>query len=163
MAGHLHEFYNYVQDADWIGGSSSYSDLNEGESIHPCCDSAAYTSVNTGGSYWFNGVVPHSVLANSDTLKTKAREFLDYVLDHQEEGGWLGPEAGNEKVRHLWGRYPFFFGATQMVEYDSSLTERVVGALHKFVKLANQMIQDGDGLEEWGQARWHEFAITLQW
>jgi len=31
MAGHLHEFFNYVKDSDWIGGGSAYSNLEEGE------------------------------------------------------------------------------------------------------------------------------------
>lgn len=50
-----------------------------------------------------------------------------------------------------------------MAEFDSSMTDKVVNALHKFTALANQMLKDEQGLEEWGQVRWHEYAITLQW
>ncbi|KAF9055188.1 hypothetical protein BDZ89DRAFT_1152980 [Hymenopellis radicata] len=145
MAGHLHDFYNYVKNSDWIGGSSAYSSLEE------------------AGSYWFNGIVPHAVLTNHAELKNKTSEFLDYVLSHQESTGWLGPEANNNRTRYLWGRYPFFFGAIQMVEYDPSLTDRVVQAMHKFVPLANQMIRDGQGLEIWTNTRWEDFVMTLQW
>ncbi|KAG6829924.1 hypothetical protein H0H92_002947 [Tricholoma furcatifolium] len=93
MAGNLHNFYDYVADTDWMGGTSFYSNLEE------------------AGSYW----------------------------------------------------YPFFLGAIQMVEANSTLTDSVVTALYKFVSLANTMIQAGEGLEEWTEARWEDFAITLQW
>ncbi|KAK0436044.1 uncharacterized protein EV420DRAFT_1623533 [Desarmillaria tabescens] len=145
MAGHLHEFYNYVKDSDWISSFSSYSNLKE------------------AGSYWFNGMVPHGVLTSNSEIQAQAYQFLDYVLTHQETTGWLGPEAGNNCTRYLWGRYPFFFGAIQMVEYNSSLMDRVVTAMHNFVPLANEMIRKGEGLEVWTNARWEDFVITLQW
>lgn len=50
-----------------------------------------------------------------------------------------------------------------MVEANSTLTDRVVNALYKFVKLANDMLHNGEGLEEWTQTRWEDFVITLQW
>ncbi|KAK0450414.1 uncharacterized protein EV420DRAFT_753695 [Desarmillaria tabescens] len=145
MAGHLHDFYNYVKNSDWIGGSSAYSSLEE------------------AGSYWFNGMVPHGVLTSNSEIQAQTYQFLDYVLTHQETAGWLGPEAGNNRTRYLWGRYPFFFGAIQMVEYNSSLTDRVVSAMHEFVPLANEMIRKGEGLEIWTNTRWEDFVMTLQW
>ncbi|PBK71367.1 hypothetical protein ARMSODRAFT_911237 [Armillaria solidipes] len=145
MAGHLHDFYNYVKNSDWIGGNSAYSSLEE------------------AGSYWFNGMVPHGVLTSNSEIQAQTYQFLDYVLTHQEAAGWLGPEAGNNRTRYLWGRYPFFFGAIQMVEYNSSLTDRVVAAMYKFVPLANEMIRKGEGLEIWTNTRWEDFVMTLQW
>jgi hypothetical protein len=120
-------------------------------------------------------MVPNAVLMDHEELLERVQFFLDYVLDHQEDGGWLGPEAGNSRTRYLWGRYvisrsypyldpapifkpithdalsinryPFFFGAMQYVEYFPEYTDRVVEAMHKFVPLANQMIRAGEGLE----------------
>lgn len=60
-------------------------------------------------------------------------------------------------------RYPFFFGAIQMVEANPSLTDRVVTSMYKFVSLANSMLQNGEGLEDWTKTRWEDFVITLQW
>ncbi|KAJ7048624.1 hypothetical protein C8F01DRAFT_1276822 [Mycena amicta] len=78
--------------------------------------------------------------------------------------GWLGPEVGTTKPRYLWGRYPFFFGAIQMTEFDPSLTTSVVNALYKFVTLANSMLRSNNtGVEEWTATRWEDFVITLQW
>jgi hypothetical protein len=40
-----------------------------------------------------NGMVPNGVLLNDTTIMNQTRYFLDYVLDHQDETGWLGPEV----------------------------------------------------------------------
>ncbi|SJL16344.1 uncharacterized protein ARMOST_19865 [Armillaria ostoyae] len=145
VAGHMHEFYDLVSKTDWIGGDSYYSYLEE------------------AGSYWFNAMVPNGILVNHTVVMNKTQEFLDYVLDHQDETGWLGPEVGTDKPRFLWGRYPFFFGAIQMVEYNPALTDRVVTALHKFVVVANKMLREGLGVDKWAQTRWEDFVIVLQW
>ncbi|KAF5353734.1 hypothetical protein D9758_008623 [Tetrapyrgos nigripes] len=145
VAGHMHEFYDLVSNSDWIGGDSFYSYLEE------------------AGSYWFNAMVPNGILVNNTVIKEKTQEFLDYVLDHQDESGWLGPEVGTDKPRFLWGRYPFFFGAIQMVEYKPSQTDRVVTALHKFVNLANEMLRKEQGVDKWAMTRWEDFVLALQW
>ncbi|KAJ4495985.1 hypothetical protein C8J55DRAFT_495449 [Lentinula edodes] len=145
LAGHEHEFYDYVSETDWMGGPSYYSSLEE------------------AGSYWFNAMVPNGILANNSGIIQRTQEFLDYVLAHQDSTGWMGPEVNTTKPRYLWGRYPFMFGAIQMVEYNPDLTDQVVDALYKFVTLANQMLHNGEGVEAWTQTRWEDFVMTLQW
>ncbi|CAK5281695.1 unnamed protein product [Mycena citricolor] len=145
LAGHEHEFYKWVEDTDWVGGSMAYSYLEE------------------AGSYWFNAMVPNGVLAESEDINKKTREFMDYVIDTQDESGWLGPEVGTDKRRILWGRYPFFLGAIQMTEAYPELTDTVVDALHRFVPLANAMLKAGNGTEEWAATRWEDFVYVLQW
>ena len=49
-------------------------------------------------------MVPNAVLTGDATLLNLTQYFLDYVLDHQDETGWLGPEVGTSKPRYLWGR-----------------------------------------------------------
>ncbi|PSR82587.1 hypothetical protein PHLCEN_2v6020 [Hermanssonia centrifuga] len=110
-----------------------------------------------------NGMVPNGVLMGDAKIQAQTQAFLDYVLDHQDATGWLGPEVNTTKPRYLWGRYPFFFGAIQMVEANPSIAGRVVPALHKFVSLANTMLHNGEGLEDWTNTRWEDFVITLQW
>ncbi|KAJ7935218.1 hypothetical protein B0H13DRAFT_1700191 [Mycena leptocephala] len=145
LAGHEHEFYKWVADTDWVGGSAAYSYLEE------------------AGSYWFNAMVPNGVLANATVINEKTHEFLDYVIDTQDASGWLGPEVGTEKRRLLWGRYPFMIGAIQMTEAYPEVTERVVAALHKFVPLANAMLAAGNGTDAWAATRWEDFVYVLQW
>ncbi|KAJ7032795.1 hypothetical protein C8F04DRAFT_1106569 [Mycena alexandri] len=145
LAGHEHEFYKWVADTDWVGGSAAYSYLEE------------------AGSYWFNAMVPNGVLANATDINEKTREFLDYVLKTQDASGWLGPEVGTDKRRILWGRYPFMLGAIQMTEAYPEVTADVVAALHKFVPLANAMLKAGNGTEQWAATRWEDFVYVLQW
>ena len=59
--------------------------------------------------------------------------------------------------------YPYLFGAMQMIENNSTLADRVIPALHKFVTLANTMLKNDDGLEDWTRTRWEDFVIALQW
>ena len=54
-------------------------------------------------------------------------------------------------------------GAIQVAEVDDTRTDRIVSALYKFITLANTMLQNNQGLEEWTEARWEEFVIVLQW
>lgn len=108
-------------------------------------------------------MVPNGVLLDDPTIQSQVQQFLDYVLDTQDATGWLGPEVNTTKPRYLWGRYPFFFGAIQMVEANSTLTDRVVTAFYKFVALANTMLHNGQGLEDWTRTRWEDFVIVLQW
>lgn len=145
LAGHEHEFYELVSDTDWIGGDAFYSVLEE------------------AGSYWFDGLIPSAVLTNNEPIKKKTLEFLNYVLDNQDESGWLGPEVNTTKPRYLWGRYPFFFGAIQLLEVDPSLTEPIVDAMHKFVALAHEMLVNGEGVDKWAATRWEDFVVVLQW
>jgi hypothetical protein len=55
------------------------------------------------------------------------------------------------------------FGAIQMAEADPSLTDRVVASLYKFVNLANTMLHNGQGVEEWTATRWADFVMVCQW
>jgi hypothetical protein len=50
-----------------------------------------------------------------------------------------------------------------MVENNPSLATRVVPAMHKFVSLANSMLHNGTGTEDWTNTRWEDFVIVLQW
>ncbi|KAJ7048625.1 hypothetical protein C8F01DRAFT_1189567, partial [Mycena amicta] len=44
LAGHEHEFYHYVSQTDWTGGTSAYSSLEEG---------ICAITFPSRGSYWF--------------------------------------------------------------------------------------------------------------
>ena len=59
--------------------------------------------------------------------------------------------------------YPYLFGAIQMMEYNETLVDSVVPALYKFVSLANTMLKNGEGVDDWAATRWEDFVIALQW
>ncbi|CZR40474.1 uncharacterized protein FPRO_05374 [Fusarium proliferatum ET1] len=97
LAGHLFEFYRYVSRSTWLGGDWEYSELNE------------------ASPYWFNYIVPLAWSLDDAKLKSQAKAYLDYVLDHQAEDGWLGPET-TRQTRGIWARSLLLFGLTFFVE-----------------------------------------------
>ncbi|KAF8313597.1 hypothetical protein DL93DRAFT_2058901 [Clavulina sp. PMI_390] len=146
-AGHQHEFYYWVSDSDWTGGDAYYSDLEE------------------AGPYWFNAIVPTAFVSGSEVLINRTQYFLDYALDHQDPGGWIGPEIAAGRPTYLWARNLFMFGATQLIEADPTRLNRTLTALYKYVPLALTMLNNGTGLNDggWGAIRWQELALNMQW
>jgi len=69
-------------------------------------------------------MVPNGVLVNHTVINQKTMDFLNYVLDHQDSTGWLGPEVGTTKPRYLWGRLVLsltvFFFLTVSLDTPSS-------------------------------------------
>ena len=122
LAGHEHNFYSYVAQSTWLGGTEEYSDLRE------------------GFPYWFNSLVPLAYSLNDSQLLNQVHSAADYVLGHQQDDGWLGPEKGTE--RNFWGRMPFFLGLMQMAEADDVYEGKIVDALWKFSGLMNSMLRD---------------------
>ncbi|KAI1390096.1 uncharacterized protein F4822DRAFT_224318 [Hypoxylon trugodes] len=155
LAGNLYNFYRFVQDSMWIGGSSEYSVLHE------------------SSPYWFNGLVPLAFGLDDAGLKKQVYSYMDYVLDHQQSDGWLGPETTPES-RGLWARCYFLVGLMQYAQADPSQTDRIVDSMHRYIQLAHSMLKDnftgliqkdgqdfdGDGF---GAMRAHEMHIPLQW
>ncbi|KAH8655429.1 hypothetical protein BX600DRAFT_515250 [Xylariales sp. PMI_506] len=157
LGGHLFDFYRYVARSTWLGGTFEYSELHE------------------SAPYWFNYIVPLAWTLNDERLKQQAKQFLDYVLDHQAPDGWLGPET-TRQTRGIWARSLLCFGLVQYAEADPTHTDRIVTALHKFVVLVHDMLQNNyTGLIEdktenddfdpygFGLTRTHELPISLQW
>jgi hypothetical protein len=159
LAGHLHEFYSYVASSSWLGGSGEYSALHE------------------GFPYWLNGIVPLAYSLNDARLKTQISTAVNYVLSHQYEDGWLGPEAKDSGLRNLWARYPLLLGFTQLLEADwDTYATKILPAMRKFVDLTHSMLanggsgmlpQTGDKLSEedhgWGRVRVGDMLLTMQW
>ena len=144
LAGHELDFYRIVRDSPWLGGGTEYSGLNEGL------------------PYWFNGLVPLAYGVNSSRLKGQVNNVLDYVLDHQQNDGWLGPEEYLH--RDLWGRFPLCLGLMQLVDADPAQASRIVPAINKFVNVMRSMLKYNSGLQEfWGRVRYPDMIIVLQW
>jgi hypothetical protein len=158
LAGHQHEFYRFVSNSSWLGGGSEYSYLNE------------------GFPYWLNGIVPLAYSLDDPRLKHKIKETVQYVIDHQAEDGWLGPEAKDSGLRNLWARYPLLIAFTQLLEADHMYHASLLPAIRKFVDLTHSMLkqngtglvqQPGDKMSEqdhgWGRIRVADLMLSLQW
>src|SRR4028118_1969600 len=72
LSGHLDEFWPDVANSKWIGGDAEGWER---------------------GPYWLDGVVPLAFLLDDAGLKAKVRRWMDYILSHQHEDGWLGTKA----------------------------------------------------------------------
>ncbi len=70
ISGHLDEFWPDVRDSRWFGGEA------EGWERAP---------------YWLDGVVPLAYVLGDAALRAKVERYLDYILVHQGDDGWLGP------------------------------------------------------------------------
>ncbi|KAF2725282.1 hypothetical protein K431DRAFT_336291 [Polychaeton citri CBS 116435] len=132
LAGHLHEFYDYVAHEPWLGGFP----------------------------YWYNGLVPLAYHLDDDRLKEQVHSATQYVIDHQQEDGWLGVETGTQ--RNFWARHMLCLGMIQLAEANSTWEEPIVDSLHKFSKLMNSMLannytgylyHEGDEFDE-GEVQW---------
>ncbi|KAI9893079.1 MAG: hypothetical protein M1814_000626 [Vezdaea aestivalis] len=145
LPGNMAEFYVYVSNSTWVGRGYQYTPIAE------------------GASYWFNYIVPLAYGLDDERLKGQVKWFVDYVVDHIPEDGWVGPplpDGGHD----LWGRFPFMLGLTQLLEADPSYVSRVLPVMFRFQEIMNGMLHDNNrGYSGWGAARGHDMMMTTQW
>lgn len=58
--------------------------------------------------YWLNGFVPLAYQLENETLIATARKYVDYILSHQTEDGWLGPDDARDGNQY-WSKYLVMF------------------------------------------------------
>jgi DUF1680 family protein len=73
MTGHLDELYPLVMGDDngWLGGDGDQWER---------------------GPYWLDGLVPLAYILDDATLKAKAQKWIESILAHQREDGYIGPQ-----------------------------------------------------------------------
>ncbi|KAJ4481886.1 hypothetical protein J3R30DRAFT_3669016 [Lentinula aciculospora] len=156
LAGHLRDFDSYVNGSIWVeGGSIEYSEMHE------------------SAPYWFNGMVALAFQLQNPRLIGQVQTFLEWTLDNQQDDGWLGPElfvANASEPRLVWPRYLLLLGLVQYAEADLTQTQRIVGAMHKFVGAVHDIFANntqGDPLlgfqYDYQYVRWEEMLYSLQW
>ena len=146
LSGHLDEFWPDVKDSRWIGGSA------EAWERFP---------------YWLDGAIPLAYLLEDEALKTRVSCYVEYILDHQAEDGWLGPRemipyaGGQTTARYdLWAQ---FLALKALVQYyQATGDERVPGAVAQSLRGIDFHI-DFVPLFDWGQFRWFEALISIYW
>jgi hypothetical protein len=129
FTGHAEELYpekdNLGATSDWLGG-----DGNGWEKV----------------PYYVKGLVALAYTLDDVSLKAKAKKWIDYTLDHQQENGLFGPL----KMNDWWPRMPFMYAAQSY--YEATNDKRVIPFLSKYFKyqLANL---DKSPLDSWGKSR----------
>jgi hypothetical protein len=144
LTGHLDEFWPSIANSGWIGGN------DEGWERAP---------------YWLDGLVPLAILLDDERLKQKSRRWIDYILEHQHEDGWLGPvrapqPGGRESVLDPWPQFVLFKALIQW--YDATRDPRVIPAMLKAVRRMDALLADHP-LESWAKMRWMDLAYCAQW
>ncbi len=146
LSGHLDEFWPDVRDSQWFGG-----------------DAEAWERA----PYWLDGVIPLAYALDDARLKEKVTRYLDYILTHQHEDGWLGPRtmvaaSGRDPQSRydLWGQ---ILATKVLMQYhDATGDGRVPTALARAFRSMDRHI-DRAPLFNWGQFRWFEALLGLTW
>jgi hypothetical protein len=141
LSGHLDEFWPDIKESAWFGGKA------EGWERVP---------------YWIDGLVPLAYLLDDDRLKLKVKTSLDYILDHQQPDGWLGPVGDSQKHKpyDVWPLFPLLKALTQYQEATGD--PRVVPALLKCCRKIDQVIAR-EPLYSWARFRAADLVVTLFW
>ena len=140
LSGHLDRFWPDIADSAWIGGAA------EGWERMP---------------YWLDGVVPLAWLLRDQPLQRRIEGYLDYIIEHQHDDGWLGPRvAERANAADLWSQA---LALKMLVGYhDATGDARVPGCVERALRCLDRHV-DRHPLSLWGQYRWFEFLIAIWW
>jgi len=146
LSGHLDEFWPDIQHSQWFGG-----------------DSEAWERA----PYWLDGLIPLAYTLDDETLKEKARRYVEHIIVNQEEDGWLGPrtmieEAGaHESLNYdLWAQFLILKALVQY--HDATNDDRIVSVVKRCLQCIDLHI-DRSPLFNWGQFRWFEALLSIYW
>ncbi|KEY56441.1 beta-L-arabinofuranosidase domain-containing protein [Serratia sp. DD3] len=145
MSGHLDQFWPDVQDSAWFGGDS------EGWERAP---------------YWLDGSIPLAWLNGDEGLIARITGYVDYILTHQQEDGWLGPKNANTvnpEAKEGYDIWAQFLAVKMLIEYHAFTEDaRVEAAVERALRKIEGAI-NWTPLFDWGQARWFESFIAIFW
>jgi hypothetical protein len=140
MSGHLDEFWPSIADSKWIGGSGD-----------------SWERV----PYWLDGFVPLAYLLGEATLVAKAERYVGYIVEHQAEDGWLGPnDEGAHDVVDYWPQFLVLKVLAQYVEATGD--ERTLGAMVRCARALDARF-DHHPPRDWALYRCPDLLWGLQW
>jgi len=140
LTGQLDRVWPDVSDSKWIGGQ------HEGWERVP---------------YWLDGFIPLAWLLDDEDMKARARRYVDHILSHQEEDGWICPCEKNERSHYdVW--VVFLICKVLAMYADFTGDERAEAAVEKALCQLNTHLNRCT-LFGWGQSRWFECYIPLLW
>jgi DUF1680 family protein len=144
LSGHLDEFWPDVADSGWIGGQAEGWER---------------------GPYWLDGVVPLAYLLDDGRLKAKVQRWMDYILGHQREDGWLGPVRDTSRGNWYqpYDPWPVFVFLKALTQYEDATGDaRVIPAIQRFFRRLDRLL-DEKPLFDWGQVRWADLVLSIHW
>ena len=140
LVGHLDAVWPDVRQSRWFGGE------REGWERAP---------------YWLDGFVPLAWVLDDDALKKRAVKYIDYILAHQKEDGWLCPCEDTQRASYdLWA---YILMLKVLVLYaDLSGDARIEPAVERALRCLD-LHSDRQGIHRWALARWYECLIPIYW
>ncbi|MCC7448223.1 MAG: glycoside hydrolase family 127 protein [Anaerolineae bacterium] len=141
LSGHLDEFWPDVAKSGWIGGASEGWER---------------------GPYWLDGVVPLAYLLDDARLKAKVQRWMEYILTHQHEDGWLGP-INDPKYGYPYDPWPVFITLKAMTQYQEATGDpRVIPVMERFLRKLDTLL-DEQPLQMWAKMRWPDLLVSVDW
>jgi hypothetical protein len=112
--------------------------------------------------YWLDGVVPLAYLIDSSSLIQKVEHYIEYILDHQQEDGWLGPIS--KKRSHRYDPWPNMVSCKALIQYyEISKNERVLHALSKYYHKLDEVLNTITLGVTWAKMRWMDAVLGIHW
>jgi uncharacterized protein len=147
LSGHLDEFWPDIADSGWIGGQAEGWER---------------------GPYWLDGLVPLAYLLEDEALIGKVQRWMDYILEHQQPDGWLGPvqdtATGRYQAYDPWPVYVWLKAATQYESATGALrsASRIAPAMARFFRRLATLLAE-QPLFSWGWVRWADLVLSIHW
>ncbi len=142
LSGALDEFWPDVKDSAWFGG-----------------DAEAWERA----PYWLDGVIPLAFVLDDARLKEKAARYVDYILTHQHDDGFLGPKPEEDTEAYRFDVWPQYLAVKMLIQYhEATGDERVVEAVTRNLRWLDGSL-DRRPLERWALYRWFEALIGIFW
>ncbi len=141
LAGNLDKMWPDVQNSAWIGGDK------EGWERVP---------------YWLDGFVPLAFLLRDGEMITRAKKYLNAIMDRQKEDGWICPCADDKRDEYdVWA---LFLIGKVLAEYGLFAgDERALDCTRKaMINLLDRLKTGKTKLFSWGRFRWFEALIPLR-
>ena len=141
LSGNLDKVWRDIRDSAWIGGGA------DGWERVP---------------YWLDGFIPLAFLLDDEDKKSRAKKYIDAILDAQRRDGWICPcKTGEIASYDTWSLQLLSKVLSEYYVYTGE--ERVLNALYDAMKNYYDLLQDGTiRLFDWGKARWFEACIAIR-
>jgi hypothetical protein len=136
LTGHLGEFWKDVgANSGWLGGT--------GESWER-------------GPYYLDGLLPLAYQLEDQRLIAKAKQWVDWTLDHQRADGQIGPTTNDD----WWPRMVMLKVLTQYAEATGDA--RVLPVMTKYFQYELKALP-AQPLRDWGRYRWQDNVYSVLW
>ena len=140
LCGNLDKVWPDVRDSGWIGGN------RDGWERVP---------------YWLDGFIPLAYLLGDDDMISRAKNYIDAIIERQRDDGWICPCSDSERSNYdTWA--VLLISKVLCLYCDCSKDESVIAALEKCLKQFNAHL-DLNTLRNWGAARWFEGLVAIYW